>query len=167
LLKKIVAALIGTMLAVLMGATAASAKESPIPQSGPASFTITADRIHGSSADSTVRTAASVITCTFQINNAHKSSHVPGTINITASWVCTGAVAHLSIELTLYRNGLYVSSGSNSISGRSSLGANAYTGCDTGGYIGVAAGNVTYPPGYTPATKNEYVSTPSVYISCP
>jgi hypothetical protein len=108
-----------------------------------------------------------VINCDLKINNPHKSTHVTGTINITATWTCTAPVSTLTIDIYLYRNGLYVSEGHTSNPGGSYLMGNAATGCASGTYQGVALGSVVFPPGYTPPTQNLSVTSNSVYISCP
>jgi hypothetical protein len=92
---------------------------------------------------------------------------VPGTINITATYSCTAPVTSLSISIYLYLNDLFVSQGSAGNSGSANLQANAYSGCTTGTYKGVALGHVVFPPGYTPPASDGSVVSNSSFISCP
>lgn len=133
------------LVSCVVGVSPAYADPSPALQDRPSSVAITATRSRDSEGSTGPSALTDSIVCELQINNAHKSTHVPGTINITATWSCTAPVSSLAIAITLYRNDIYVSEGSNSNSGSSSLQANAYNGCDTGSYQGVAIGNVTFP----------------------
>jgi hypothetical protein len=121
----------------------------------------------GPAASGAASPADSVIVCTLQIQNPHKSTHVPGTVNIVATYSCSATVVELDIEITLYRNGLYVSDGSDSVEVTSAMQANAATGCVSGTYQGVAIGHVQFPAGYEPNTQAGDVVSNSVYISCP
>jgi pectate lyase len=108
-----------------------------------------------------------VITCTGQIDNPHKSTHFPGTINVEDSIRCTAPVAQLSIETGEYRNGILVPNPKfTSNTGQSVLAGAFATPCVTGVYIGAAAMNVIFPPGYFPPFGGFIVESPPVPIKC-
>ncbi len=106
--------------------------------------------------DATVTKAAtdSEITCQLKANNPHNSTHVPGTVNMVATIICTGPVSQLSINAGLYYNGSLIATGSKSNSGSATVQANAATSCVSGTYQGGATGSVVFPSGYEPPTSN-------------
>lgn len=161
-MKRILTALLGVTIALAV-ATSANAGAPPAPTTdGPPTVTVTA------TPQATGRASVeSVITCTLQINNPHKSTHVPGTINVTATWGCSSIVAELDIEIYLYLGGILVGDGSSSGEATANLQANAYSGCTSGTYQGIADGRVVFPAGYTPPTQFTTVHSGSVFISCP
>ncbi len=106
------------------------------------------------------------ITCTGTIDNPHKSTHVPGTINVEDSIRCTAPVTQLSIQTGEYRNGFLVGSVPTHNNGQSVL-AGAYAiPCVSGVYIGAAAMNVIFPPGYFPPFGGFIVESPPIPIKC-
>ena len=107
-----------------------------------------------------------IITCTGKIDNPHKSSHVPGTVNVEASVTCTAPVSALSMQTGLYRNGILVGSYSNGNTGSPVLAGAFATPCVKGTYIGAAAVNVIFPPGYLPPAGGFVVESPPVVIAC-
>ncbi|MEV4539018.1 hypothetical protein AB0J82_35125 [Asanoa sp. NPDC049518] len=111
---------------------------------------------------------AAAITCELAAHNPHKSTHVSGTINVTATWTCSAPVTRLTVTARLWRNvSTLVNQGYNETTGNRRAQANAAGGCTTGLYDGTTAGTVYYPPGYTPATMTGYDQGPAVNISCP
>jgi len=119
-----------------------------------------------SSTDDAAGVPLNTITCTGQIDNPHKSSHVPGTVNVEASVHCTAPVFSLNMQTGLYRNGILVGSYSNGNTGSSVLAGAFATPCVKGTYIGAAAINVVFPPGYIPPAGGFIVESPPVAISC-
>ena len=101
-MKRVLATAFTTLILVTVGGTAAHVAAPTVPSAAGASLTVTAS----TSTSNGSRVSASVITCMLQINNAHKSSHVPRTINITATYSCTAAVTSLSLNIYLYLNDL-------------------------------------------------------------
>lgn len=160
-MKKTLTALLG-VLVTLSVATSANAGAPPAPTAGPAAVTVTAAPQPNGQAST-----QNTITCTLKINNPHKSTHVRGTINVVASWACSAIVAELDIDIYLYRNGLLVGDGHAGNEANAYLSANAYTGCTSGTYRGIADGRVVFPAGYSPPADFKTVTSNSVYISCP
>lgn len=108
----------------------------------------------------------STITCTLSIANPHQSGHVPGTVNVVATWSCTSAVSSLSMTVTLFRNGSQVAQGSFANAGKASLKGNAATPCVSGSYYGTAQGTVVFPPNYEPPSSTLFVQSATVSITC-
>jgi hypothetical protein len=110
--------------------------------------------------------AQQTISCTLSIGNPHKSTHVPGTVNVVATWTCTAPVSSLSMTVRLFRNGVRVAQRSFSNSGRSFLSGNAAASCVSGNYRGNATGTVVFPPGYEPPSSTLFVRSPLKSITC-
>jgi hypothetical protein len=110
--------------------------------------------------------AQTTITCTLAIQNPHNSSHVPGTVNVVATWACTAPVSELSIDVQLFLDGVQVGQGSNANAGSAALQANAAATCVPGQYFGTAQGSVVFPPGFVPPSGSASVQSPTVLISC-
>jgi hypothetical protein len=107
----------------------------------------------------------STITCTLSIDNPHKSTHVPTTVNVVAHWVCTAPVSSLSMTVRLFRGSTQVGQGSSSNSGQATLNGNAAANCVNGSYHGTATGTVVFPPGYTPSSSTLNVTSNTVSIT--
>jgi hypothetical protein len=107
-----------------------------------------------------------IITCALTIDNPHKSTHVPSTVNVVAHWICDYPVASLSMNVQLFFGVLQVGSGHSANVGQASLNGNAASnGCVTGTYYGYVQGTVTFPPGYTP--QSAYRTNASQgYVTC-
>jgi hypothetical protein len=110
-------------------------------------------------------TDQSTITCTLSIDNPHKSTHVPTTVNVVAHWVCTAPVSSLSMTVRLFRGSTQVGQGSSSNSGQATLNGNAAANCVNGSYHGTATGTVVFPPGYTPSSSTLNVVSNTVSIT--
>lgn len=67
--------------------------------------------------------------CSVQVQNPHNSTHVPGTINVVGTVNCSGAVPHIALFVTLYRNGKYAGSDANDVYNTSSDSRNAAAPC--------------------------------------
>jgi hypothetical protein len=147
---------------VLVGAVASPAQAEP-SGARPQKITIVAGPAAGFVGTST----QSAVTCTIAIYNPHKSTHVPGTINVVATIICSSIVASLDLDIYLYRGSTLVGDGSTSNEARSAVQANAYSGCTSGYYHGEAFGFIIYPAGYTPWADGGWVYSNSVYIACP
>nr|MDT0657143.1 hypothetical protein [Micromonospora sp. DSM 115978] len=153
---------VGVAVALTLTGLAAPAAAGPTMPDGTVIATVTA-----APAGDGYSTQA-VITCTLRAHNPHKSTHVPGTINVVANWSCTAPVASLSLTVILWRNvSTRVSTGSGSSTGRNYAQGNAYGGCTSGTYDGTTAGSVVFPAGYVPPTGSGYHQGPAAYVSCP
>jgi hypothetical protein len=118
-----------------------------------------------SSGPSGAQVAQQTITCTLSIDNPHKSTHVPTTVNVVAHWVCTAPVSSLSMTVRLFRGSTQVGQGSSSNAGRATLNGNAAANCVNGTYHGTATGTVVFPPGYTPSSSTLNVTSNTVSIT--
>jgi hypothetical protein len=150
-------------------AAASALAKTVAPSAGPAAIRLTAGAAHATVS----KPALSIISCTLQVNDPHKSGHVPGTINVTATIQCSQAVTALYIAVRLYYissngNEYEVASGSNSNSGKSFIQGNAATSCFNGTFAADANGTITSPPGYSPPGTNPVgpVFSRSVNITC-
>jgi hypothetical protein len=95
--------------------------------------------------------AQDTITCTPNVQNPHNSTHVPGTVNVVATFSCTAPVTELNVDAALYRNGVLVAeSGYNSVTGSSYAQNNAAEPCNNATYQGWGGFYVIFPPGYEP-----------------
>ncbi len=115
--------------------------------------------------------AADVITCTLRVDNPHASTHVSGTINVSATMTCSRQIAEIYIRTTLYKG-----TGSPSWQGASNdrfnvaaLSANAAAPCSAGpgSFYGYATSTVTPPAGYTVSGPNPVVKRGlSISVAC-
>ncbi|MFD5393540.1 hypothetical protein ACFWJW_04830 [Streptomyces sp. NPDC127097] len=139
------------VLALTMGAGTAGASTPAGP--GP----------HTATGATTVRTmdarSGDVITCKLTTHLPHYSHHAHADnrhmVNVTADIKCTKPVAQLALRVGLYKNGtLYKQSGAKVNRGRNKVSQNAARRCiKRQNYTGYSVGVVTFPPGYTPHTK--------------
>jgi hypothetical protein len=87
------------------------------------------------------------------VQQPHKSTHVPGTINVVAVVACTSRVPSLAVRVALYRNFRLVKMSATRSFRNTRLGANnAAVACRNGRYRGVAVFAVVFPAGFTPPT---------------
>ncbi len=115
----------------------------------------------------TISGARAAITCTPQVQYPHKSTHVPGTVNVVVTLTCTAPVSGINIRAALYRNGALVSdSGQKSFSGTSFASHNAAEPCHNATYQGWMSYGVAFPPGYVPPTGASSGFGPVVNITC-
>ena len=111
--------------------------------------------------------AASIITCYPNVQNPHKSTHVPGTVNVVVTLTCTAPVPQINSRAALYRNGRLVKdSGQKSVYNTSFASHNAATACVSGWHQGWMSYGVLFPPGYSPPTGASSGFGNSVYITC-
>ena len=95
--------------------------------------------------------AGSSITCTISIDNPHKSTHVPTTVNVVSHWNlrCDRAEAntrHQAVPRSATsRFGTFRGERVPSV-----LNGNAAASCVNGQYLGEATGTVVFPLGYNP-----------------
>ena len=83
----------------------------------------------------------------------HKSTHVPGTVNVVTVVTCTAPVPQINIRAALYRNGILVKdSGQKAVYNSPSAQNNAAVTCSNGSYQGWGSFGVLFPPGYVPQT---------------
>ncbi|MDD4868707.1 MAG: hypothetical protein PHQ28_16840 [Mycobacterium sp.] len=96
--------------------------------------------------------AADIINAAITVANAHKSTHVPGTLNVVAKVTITGGVVpFISMAVILYKNGNIAAIGAPFIGSGTGLNGNAATLCIFGpaaDYYGSAGALVVFPPGY-------------------
>lgn len=86
-------------------------------------------------------------------DNPHKSTHVPGTINVIVNVTCTEPVTQITIRGGFYYNGALTYVGpSKSFSGKATASTNAAVPCKSGYYQGYISYSVKFPPGYEPPT---------------
>jgi len=98
-------------------------------------------------------TAADTIVCTPTVQNPHKSTHVPGTVNVVVTLSCTQPVPGINIRAALYLNGLLVKdSGQKTVNNSAFAQHNAAVPCQSGTYQGWMSYGVLFPPGYVPPT---------------
>jgi hypothetical protein len=96
---------------------------------------------------------ADVITCSIQVQHAHGSTHVTGTVNVVSTVTCTGTVQVISQQTALYKvGGSSWWGNTNTQANVSSLQTNASTSCaqSPGAFYGAAVTTITFPRGYTP-----------------
>lgn len=96
-------------------------------------------------------------------NYLHNSSHVAGTVNFVGTITCTAAVSNLALTTTLYdtTNGRSKKGYGPYSPGGSSIQANSALACRNGQYYGHSQGDVTFPPGFTPATATISATSPA------
>lgn len=113
--------------------------------------------------------AASTITCTITADNPHKSTHVPGTVNVVGHTDCTAPVASISMTVYLYNydtSRLVGVNGPTGNSGRSSFALNAAASCISGRYYGYARTTINFPPGYSPSPQSAASYSSIILVNC-
>jgi hypothetical protein len=137
-----------------LGPSATQAAPVPVPASPTWIFTAAPNGTPGAASPNT-----SAIACTLNVQNAHGSTHVGGTVNVVATISCTPvAASRLSLQVTLYKvvcdpgcyDAAYGKTGSTTNYGHASVQANSAGPCTPGDYFGSAYGSIVSPPGYTP-----------------
>ena len=161
MLRRCVAAAVVAAFTAFAGVSGAASAGSHSSRQA-ATATVTLKLLQPAAAD----VAQQTITCTLSIDNPHKSTHVPTTVNVVAHWACTAPVASLSLSVKLYRGVVQVGSGNSSNAGQAALNGNAAANCVNGQYLGTATGTVVFPPGYTPQSSTRSVQSPVVSITC-
>lgn len=106
------------------------------------------------------------IWCSINVQNPHKSSHVPGTVNVISRVDCTAPVASISEGVWLYRDGALVSSRGARNYGVAALQVNTTTACVNGNYVGEGLATVYFPAGYYPPAGTIGMTTLPVPITC-
>ncbi|MEW1748923.1 hypothetical protein ACIQU1_10990 [Streptomyces angustmyceticus] len=112
-----------------------------------------------------------VITCKITTHLPHYSHHAHADnrhmVNVTADIKCSKRVAQLAIRVALYKNGrLYKQSGNRVNLGKNKVSQNAARRCvKRQNYTGYSTGVVTFPPGYTPHTKQVKHTSATVRIN--
>ncbi len=141
-------------LAIFASMFAVAACAAPAASGADQSSWPAAQRASATSSTASGRQAAdSEITCVPGGDNPHKSTHVPGTINVIVNVTCTGPVTQITIRCGFYYNGALTYVGpSKSFSGRATASTNAAVPCKSGYYQGYISYSVKFPPGYEPPT---------------
>jgi hypothetical protein len=114
-------------------------------------------------------TPATLITinCTVTIDNAHKSTHVPETVNVESHVGCDNFVSTIRIDTYLWRAGVKVAGKTVNGSLLPFLHGNASTACSNAPWGGTAHAHVVPPIGYSPPYGDADVSSPSITnITC-
>ncbi|QRY42348.1 hypothetical protein JVX92_15025 (plasmid) [Microbacterium hominis] len=110
--------------------------------------------------------AVDVISCAVQVQYAHGSTHVSGTINVVSTVKCTQSVMALKQTTALYKVGGPSWWGTPGTSvGSPSVQSNAATSCSQGPgeFYGAAVTQVTWPSGYVGNVQStSYGATTSV-----
>jgi hypothetical protein len=162
-LVTVFAAIIGILVAGPAGAATGQAVAlGTAPESTATSVVV----VSSSPAQTSTVAPAATITCTLQVNYPHKSSHVRGSVNVTATITCTAPVSSLAMQVGLYRNGALVARNTVSNAGSAYLWGNAATPCVSATYVGAASGAIRFPPGFSPPTGSVYGQSPAIGITC-
>ncbi|MEO7593986.1 MAG: hypothetical protein ABI134_22415 [Byssovorax sp.] len=104
--------------------------------------------------------------CHFQVDRPHKSTHVPGTVNVVARVQCNRPVDKIEMMLGLALNGVELKSSTFANSGSAYLQGNVAVPCVSGTYNGAAAATITFPPGTFPRIGNGNAGSGNVDITC-
>jgi hypothetical protein len=146
-------------------ADAAGAAPAAAAPTGKAAVTKTFTAVR--SAPASDAAAAQVITCTQVTQNPHKSTHVPGTVNVVTVLTCTAPVPQINIRAALYRGGALVrDSGQKSVYNSRTAQHNAAVTCVNGTYQGWGSTGILFPPGYVPPTGTTSDWGNAVSITC-
>jgi len=138
----------------------------------PAPLTVQTGQIYavpkGTGNATVIKPDAGGILCTENIQNPHKSTHVPENVNVVGTISCTAPVSRLVLNVGLYYNHVLVAqSGPISSYGSAYVQANAAMPCVNGLYGGAAHGYAVFPPGYVPPIGQlPVVFSPNVSIIC-
>lgn len=104
--------------------------------------------------------------CTFKVDRPHKSTHVPGTVNVVARIQCNRIVERIEMTLGLARGGVELARRTFAEEGRAYLQGNVAVPCVSGTYNGAAAATVTFPAGSFPRTGSGSAGSGDVDIVC-
>src|SRR3979411_2213544 len=103
-LAALLGVVVGAVLAVLTAGPAVAAAGPTLDVNAPlrpaADFSSTATAGVG---------VQNVITCGISVDNPHKSTHVPGTVNVVARVACSAPISEINGIVGLYRNAVLVS----------------------------------------------------------
>ena len=106
------------------------------------------------------------ITCTIVVHNPHKSSHVPGVVNVISRTQCTAPVPSIDGIVGLYRNGARASVHAGANRGVAALQLSTAAPCVSGNYQGAAIADIIFPPGFVPPGGRIGNRSPIVGIAC-
>lgn len=114
--------------------------------------------------------SAGSITCTINVQDAHGSTHVNGTINVVSTVSCTAPVAMLQQRTALYKVGGSSWWGSQEVTyDVRTVQSNSATPCSQapGSFYGAAVTDVVWPLGYTgPTHASTYGKTYPIDKNC-
>ncbi|UNO38367.1 hypothetical protein [Streptomyces sp. MST-110588] len=110
---------------------------------------------------------SAVIRCEGQVQRPHNSTHVPGTVNVVVTVMCTAPVPEITTRAALYRNGHLVNQ-SELRTQRATRSAqnNAAVRCSPGNYRGWMYFKVVFPPGYRPPVSSGNGFGQEVGLAC-
>jgi hypothetical protein len=110
------------------------------------------------------------IICDLNVQNPHKSTHVPTTVNDVATVSCNLPPAALGLTIALYywtgKTWVLVGVGQATNYNQSYIQANASANCVSGTYEGAAEAEAVAPPGYVPPIAYGYGYSVPVYVTC-
>jgi len=153
-----------------MATPASAAKDSATPAATAAPSAATASMAESTfSIWSTPQdlSVAHVVVCVANVQNPHKSVHVPGTVNVVVTLTCNATVPQINIRAALYRNGLLVrDSGQKTVNNSNFAQHNAAVPCRNGTYRGWMSFGVLFPPAHVPQTGAGSLFGNSVFITC-
>jgi hypothetical protein len=108
--------------------------------------------------------AASPIVCQPVLHNPHKSTHVPGTVNVVGDVTCTAPVAEIKLMVAIYYNGALTNqSPFTSFPHTAFAQNNAAADCQDGTWRGWVYTTVTFYSGYVGSSSG---FGPTADITC-
>jgi len=116
-------------------------------------------------------TSQADIICYLNVQNPHKSTHVPENVNVVATVSCNLPPAALALTVALYywtgSSWVLVGIPGQVVNyGRSFIQANSATTCRNGLYEGAAAAEAVAPPGYVPPVAYADGYSAPVPVTC-
>ena len=162
--RRLSAILVLGALVASVGVLTASAGADSSP--GPTVVTFSATKASPPTSPVGGASPQATITCNLTIDNPHKSTHVPETVNVVSNVTCDNVVSSISITTKLFRAGIQVASSNSFGAEVFMLNGNAAVNCVNGEYGGTADATVVFPPGYSPPSESGHVASPVVNITC-
>ena len=158
----VILALAAVFAAVGVLTASAGADSSP----GPTVITFSATKASPPTSPVVGASPQATITCNLTIDDPHKSTHVPETVNVVSHVTCDNVVSSISITTKLFRGGIQVASSNSFGAEVFMLNGNAAANCVNGEYGGTADATVVFPPGYEPPSESGHVASSVVNITC-
>lgn len=157
-----------TVLALLLGAcnTAADSTSTDEEVGLSIAFEVPSESGSATLSSSFPNPEAGIVGCSFQVDRPHKSTHVPGMVNVVAWIQCNRPVQRIEISLGLARDGVERNSNTFFNTGQAYLQGNVAVPCVSGTYNGAANATVTFPPGAIPPVGYGSAGSGDVPITC-
>jgi hypothetical protein len=157
----VLSVVVGAVLAVLSAGPAAAVAGPTLDLAAPlrpaANF---------SSAASAGMGVQNLITCGITVDNPHKSTHVPGTVNVVSRVICSAPISEINGIVGLYRNAVLISYSTGQNFGSAALTMNTATPCVSGRYDALGVADIYAPPGYYPPVARISARSTVVNITC-